>query len=117
MPNTKQWRKLSKTPSHRKAMMRNMATSLLLHEKVRTTLPRAKDLQRFVDRLITRARKNDLAARRHAAAIVNDPRVMKKLFDVLVKRYEQRPGGYTRIYKLGSRMSDGAPMGLIQLVQ
>ena len=116
MATTKGWRKLSRTPAHRKAMMRNMAASLLLHEKITTTVPKAKDLKRFVDRLITHAKNNDIAARRYIAGMITDLKVQKKLFDVIVPRYSARHGGYARIYKLGQRMSDSAPMGIVQLV-
>ena len=117
MASTKKWRKLSRPPHHRKAMMGNMATSLFLYEKIKTTFPKAKELKRFVDRLLSRSKKRDLTARRYVARIIHDKKVQKKLFDVLLPRYANRSGGYSRIFKLGPRMTDSAPMGLIQLIQ
>lgn len=116
MASLKGWRKLSRTSSHREAMMRNMATSLLLHEKIETTLPKAKELKRYVDRLLSRSKKNDLSARRYVCSVINNTDVQKKVFDVLVPRYAQRSGGYSRVLKFGQRMSDGAEVGVIQLV-
>ena len=117
MVSSKKWKKLSRTPQHRRAMMNNMATSLLHHEKIKTTLPKAKDLKRFVDRLISRSKTADINARRYVAQMIKDKKVQKKLFDILHPRYSQRTGGYTRIFRMGQRLSDGAPMSLIQLVK
>lgn len=116
MTRAKKWRKLSRTSQHRKAMMSNMATSLLLYEKIKTTHPKAKDLQRFVDRLLTHSKPMNLAAHRYVATVVRDEKVQKKIFEVLVPRYGQRTSGYTRLFKCGQRMSDGAEMSIIQLI-
>ena len=109
-------RKLSVTASHRIAMLRNMATSLFQHEKVETTLAKAKELASFSERLITVAKQADLTARRDAARDIKDEIVLKKLFDVLVPRYQDRHGGYTKIFKTGSRVGDNAKMAIIKLI-
>jgi large subunit ribosomal protein L17 len=117
MATGKNWQKLSRTPAHRRALMRTMATSLFLHEKMKTTLPKACELKRYVDRLLSRGRRNDLASRRYVARFISDARVQKKIFDVLIPRYHERVGGYSQIFKIGYRMSDGSPMGIIRLMQ
>lgn len=106
-------RKLGVTSSHRKALLRNMATSLLLHEKVETTVAKAKELRPFVEKIITHARqgKHYLVRRK-----ISDKVVYQKLFNVLAPRYAQRPGGYTRILRLAPRVGDNAKRGLIALV-
>lgn len=109
-------RKLSRTPSHRKAMFSNMATSMFEHERIQTTTAKAKEVRRIVERLITLAKKGDLSARRLAGRTVRDGEVLKKLFDDIGPRYQDRAGGYTRIVKLGQRAGDNAPMSLIELV-
>ena len=109
-------RKLNRTPSHRKAMFANMATSLLKHEQIITTLPKAKDLRRVVDRLITLGKRGDLHARRQAASVVREDKVVRKLFDELAERYKERNGGYTRVLKAGFRRGDMAPVAVIELV-
>ena len=109
-------RKLNRTASHRKAMFANMATSLLKHEQIVTTLPKAKDLRRVVDRLITLGKRGDLHARRQAAAVVREDKVVGKLFDELAERYKERNGGYTRVLKAGFRRGDMAPVAVIELV-
>ena len=109
-------RKLGRTSSHREAMLRNQVTSLLLYEKIVTTVPKAKELRRLADQMITLAKRQDLHARRQAAAVLEDARVVKKLFDQLGGRYPDRAGGYTRITKLDSRAGDGAPMAAIELL-
>ncbi len=109
-------RKLNRTASHRKAMFANMATSLLKHEQIITTLPKAKDLRRVVDRLITLGKRGDLHARRQAAAVVREDKVVGKLFDELAERYKERNGGYTRVLKAGFRRGDMAPVAVIELV-
>jgi len=107
-------RKLSKTGSHRRSMLANMATSLLLHEEIRTTLPKAKELRRVVDNVITHARKgHHLQTRR----VISNRTVYKKLFDVLAPRYSARAGGYTRIFRTGRRKGDSAEMTLVKLVE
>jgi large subunit ribosomal protein L17 len=109
-------RKLNRTSAHRKAMFANMATALLKHEQIKTTLPKAKDLRRVVDRLITLGKRGDLHARRQAYSVLRDDTITTKLFDELAGRYKERPGGYTRVLKAGFRYGDMAPMGVIELV-
>ena len=116
MRHRKKGRKLSRTASHRRATLRNMAASLFLHERIETTTAKAKELRPFAERLITLARRGDLHARRLAAAKIGDREVVGKLFDELGPRYAERPGGYTRILKLGARKGDAADMSLIELV-
>ena len=110
-------RRLNRTSSHRKAMFANMAGSLIEHEQIKTTLPKAKELRPIVEKLITLAKRGDLHARRLAAARLNDEALAKKLFDVLGPRYAGRQGGYTRILKAGFRYGDMAPMAIIELVE
>lgn len=109
-------RKLSRNSSHRWAMMRNMVTSLLREEKIQTTDPKAKELRRWVDRVITLGKEGSLHARRQALAIIQDKTVVHKLFDTIATRFQNRPGGYTRIIKIGRRHGDAAPVSLIELV-
>ena len=109
-------RKLNRTSTHRKAMFANMAVSLLKHEQIKTTLPKAKDLRRVVDRLITLGKRGDLHARRQALSVLRDRKIAAKLFDVLAERYQKRAGGYTRVLKAGFRYGDMAPMAIIELV-
>lgn len=109
-------RKLNRTSSHRKAMFANMAVALLKHEQIKTTLPKAKDLRRVVDKLITLGKRGDLHARRQANSVLRDDKITTKLFDELANRYESRPGGYTRVLKAGFRHGDMAPMAFIELV-
>jgi large subunit ribosomal protein L17 len=109
-------RKLGKTSSHRQAMLANMAASLIKHEQITTTLPKAKALRPFVEKNITLARKGGLANRRRAASNIRDEAQVSKLFDTLGERYKQRNGGYTRIMKAGFRYGDAAPMAVIELV-
>ncbi len=116
MRHRKAGRKLNRTSAHRKAMFANMAAALIKHEQIVTTLPKAKELRRVVERLITLAKKGDLAARRRAVARLRDEAMAKKLFDVLGPRYKDRPGGYTRVLKAGFRYGDSAPMAVIELV-
>lgn len=116
MRHRKKGRKLSRTASHRRATLRNMATSLFLHERIETTTAKAKELRPYAERLITLAKRGDLHARRLAAAKIQDRDAVGKLFDELGPRYSERPGGYTRILKLGARKGDAADMSLIELV-
>jgi large subunit ribosomal protein L17 len=116
MRHMKSGRKLNRTQSHRKALFANMATSLIKHEQIVTTLPKAKELRRVTDKLITMGKKGDLHSRRRAAAQLRDERMAKKLFDELGPRYKDRPGGYTRVLKAGFRQGDCAPMAVIELV-
>ncbi len=110
-------RKLNRTSSHRKAMFANMAVALLKHEQIKTTLPKAKDLRRIVDKLITLGKRGDLHARRQANSVLRDDKITAKLFDELASRYESRAGGYTRVLKAGFRHGDMAPMAFIELVE
>ncbi|MEO0883049.1 MAG: 50S ribosomal protein L17 [Pseudomonadota bacterium] len=109
-------RKLNRTASHRKAMFANMASSLITHEQIVTTLPKAKELKPIMDKLVTLAKKGDLASRRRAISQVRDKAAVKKLFDVMGERYSDRNGGYTRVLKAGFRHGDNAPMAVIELV-
>jgi len=110
-------RALSRTSSHRKATLRNLATSLFRHERIETTTAKAKELRPYAERLITLARRGDLHSRRLAARSVSDRAVLGKLFDDIAPRFTTRPGGYTRILKLGTRRGDAAEMALIELVE
>ncbi len=109
-------RKFNRTSPHRQAMFANMAAALVKHEQIKTTLPKAKDLRRVVDRLITLGKRGDLHARRQALSVLRDPKITAKLFDALATRYKDRPGGYTRVLKAGFRYGDMAPMAVIELV-
>ena len=109
-------RKFSRTSTHRQAMFANMAAALIKHEQITTTLPKAKDLRRVVDRLITLGKRGDLHARRQALSTLRDRKMAAKLFDVLAERYKDRPGGYTRVLKAGFRYGDMAPIAVIELV-
>jgi len=109
-------RKLNRTSSHRRSLFANMAAALIKHEQIVTTLPKAKELRRVADRLITLAKRGNLHARRLAASRVRDETMVKKLFDVLGPRYQDRPGGYTRVMRAGFRYGDSAPMAVIELV-
>ncbi|MGA1287023.1 MAG: 50S ribosomal protein L17 [Rubrivivax sp.] len=109
-------RKLNRTSQHRAAMLRNMCNSLIQHEAIRTTVPKAKELRRVVEPLITLAKQPTLANRRLAFDRTRDRAVVTKLFDVLGPRYLSRPGGYTRILKMGFRVGDNAPMAFVELV-
>ncbi len=108
-------RKLGRKSSHRKALFMNLATSLLEHEQIKTTLPKAKDLRRFIEPLITKARKGDLAARREVSKVIKNETILKKLFDNIAPRFKDTPGGYTRVLKVGFRQGDAAPMAVIEL--
>jgi large subunit ribosomal protein L17 len=109
-------RKLNRTSAHRKAMLANMAASLIEHEQIITTLPKAKEMKPFMDKLVTLAKKGDLHARRQAVARIRNKDAVAKLFAVMGERYEQRNGGYTRVLKAGFRHGDNAPMAVIELV-
>ena len=109
-------RKLNRTATHRSALFASLATALIKHEQIVTTLPKAKDLRRVTDRLITLAKKGDLHARRLAFSRIRDEAMVAKLFDTLGPRYAERPGGYTRVMKAGFRYGDSAPMAVIELV-
>lgn len=110
------YRKLNRTHSHRKAMFANMTVSLIEHEQIKTTLPKAKELRRFADRMVTLGKRGDLHARRQAFSFLRDDAAVAKLFSTLAERYGERPGGYTRVLKAGFRYGDNAPMAIIELV-
>ena len=116
MRHRKKGRQLSRTRSHRKATLRNLATSLFRHGRIETTTAKAKELRPFAERLITLARRGDVHSRRLASRKIADREVLGKLFDDIAPRYMERPGGYTRILKLGNRKGDAAEMSLIELV-
>ena len=110
------YRKLGRTAGHRRALLRNLATDLFRHERLKTTMPKARELRPFAERLITLARRDDLHARRQVLSQISDKTVVKKLFDTLGPRFASRPGGYTRALKLGPRQGDGADMAIVELV-
>ena len=116
MRHRKAGRKLGRSSSHRQALLRNMVTSLLDHERIQTTDAKAKELRRFTERMITLGKRGDLHARRQALRVIRSKEVTAKLFDELADRYRERPGGYTRVMKLGQRQGDAAPMSLIELL-
>ena len=109
-------KKLNRTSSHRKALLKNMTQALIKHEQIITTLPKAKTLKPYFDKLITIGKKGNLSARRQAISKVGDIKLVEKLFSILAKRYETRNGGYSRVLKAGFRYGDAAPMAVIELV-
>ena len=116
MRHRKSGLKLNRTPSHRKAMFRNMVTSLLKHDRIHTTDTKAKELRRWADHIITLAKRGDLHARRQALAIVREKNVVHKVFEEAGDRFGEMAGGYTRVIKIGRRPGDAAPMSMIELV-
>jgi len=116
MRHRKLGRRFGRQSAHRQAMFSNMAASLILHEQIITTLAKAKDLKRVVEKFITLAKRGDLNSRRLAAARMRDEAMVKKLFDVLAPRYKDRAGGYTRVLKAGYRRGDSAPVAVIELI-
>ncbi len=116
MRHRKSGRKLNRTSSHRRAMFRNMATALLKHEQIKTTLPKAKELGPVVEQMITLGKRGSLHSRRQALSYLKDEAIVRKLFEGLAERYESRAGGYTRVLKAGFRYGDSAPMAYIELV-
>ena len=116
MRHGKVHRKLGKKPAHRKAMFANMSASLIKHEQIVTTLPKAKELRPVVEKLVTLAKKGGLAARRQAISEIRDVAMVKKLFDVIGPRYKERAGGYTRVMKAGFRHGDNAAVAVIEFV-
>ena len=116
MRHRKSGRQLNRNSSHRKAMFQNMANSLFLHEVIKTTLPKAKELRRVVEPLITKAKSDSVANRRHVFSKLRDDAMVAKLFTELGPFYKDRPGGYVRILKAGFRTGDKAPMAVVQLV-
>jgi large subunit ribosomal protein L17 len=109
-------RKLGRTASHRAALLSSLATSLLKHKRIRTTLAKAKEARSYVEALITKARRNDLHSRRLIMNVIHDKDVVKELFNEIIPKIGDRPGGYTRVVKLGNRMGDAASMAIIELV-
>tara|TARA_B100002051_G_C16383594_1_gene461731 strand:- start:24 stop:449 length:426 start_codon:yes stop_codon:yes gene_type:complete len=109
-------RKLNRTTSHRKALLMNLSNALLKHEQITTTLPKAKELRPFVEKIITLGKKGGLPARKKTISILQDKKNTSKVFDVFAKRYKERNGGYTRIIKLNNRFGDNAPQAVIELV-
>lgn len=117
MRHNKSGRRLGRKPDHRQHMMKNMVTSFFENEKITTTVTRAKELRKLVDKMITLGKRGDLHARRQALRVIRDQKVVAKLFEMIAPRYAQRPGGYTRIIKLENRQGDNAPMAIIELVE
>ena len=115
MRHLKAGRKLNRSSAHRKALFRNLVTSLIEHEQVRTTDAKAKELRRVADRMITLGKRGSLHARRQALAYIRSRSVVSKLFEEVAARFKERPGGYTRVVKIGHRHGDAAPMSVIEL--
>lgn len=109
-------KKLGRTASHRSALMNSLATSLLKYKRIKTTVVKAKEARSYVESLITKAKKNDLHARREIMRFIHDKEVVKELFSEIIERVGDRPGGYTRVIKLGNRMGDAADMAILELV-
>jgi len=109
-------RKLNRTTAHRKALLMNLSNALIKHEQITTTLPKAKVLRPFVEKVITLGKRGDLKSRRKAISILQDEKNIKKIFDIIADRYKERSGGYTRIVKIGNRFGDNAPTAIIELV-
>ncbi len=116
MRHLKTGRKLNRTPSHRLALIRNLVTSLFRYERIETTDPKAKELRRWADRMIGLGKQGSLHARRQALGLIRDSAVVRKVFDTLAPRFKDRPGGYTRIVKLGWRRGDHAPISVVELL-
>ncbi len=116
MRHRKAGRRLARTTEHRLALMRNLVTALLKHERIETTAPKAKELRQLADKMITLAKRNDLHARRQALAVVRSKEVVAKLFSELRERFQERAGGYTRIIPKGFRIGDAAPVAVIELL-
>lgn len=116
MRHRKAGRKLGRTTAHRSAMLRNMVTSLFEHERIVTTVPKAKEARRIADKMITLAKRGDLHARRQAYSFIRSSDIVAKLFDDLQAQYTDRQGGYTRIIRTGTRHGDAAPMAILELV-
>lgn len=109
-------RKLGRTASHRKSTLNSLATALFRHKKIKTTVAKAKETRTFAEKLITKAKRNDVSARRHVARFIKDREVVKVLFNDIVEKVGDRPGGYTRVVKLGARKGDGADLAILELV-
>ncbi|MGH8012263.1 MAG: 50S ribosomal protein L17 [Candidatus Binataceae bacterium] len=114
MRHLNQGRKLNRTSSHRKALFRNLVLSLIRHERLKTTDAKAKELRRYADRMVTLGKRGDLSARRLAFAFMQSRDAVKKLFDEIAPRFKDRPGGYTRVIKFGTRRGDAAPLSIIE---
>ncbi len=117
MRHNKSGRRLGRKPDHRQHMMRNMVTSFFQNEKITTTVTRAKELRKLVDRMITLGKRGDLHARRQALQVIRDQKTVAKLFEMIAPRYATRPGGYSRIIRLDNRQGDNAEMAIIELVE
>jgi large subunit ribosomal protein L17 len=111
------FRKLSRTHEHRRALLRNLVTSLFLHERIETTVAKAKEARRVAERMITFAKRGDISARRHVDSYVFDPSATRKLFDTIAPWYKDRPGGYTRIIRIGRRLGDAGEIAIFELVK
>ena len=109
-------RKLNRTTSHRKALLMNLSNALIKHEQITTTLPKAKELRPYIEKIITLGKKGDLESRRKTIAILQDLKNTKKIFDTFAERYKERLGGYTRIVKIGNRFGDNSPTAIIELI-
>jgi len=109
-------RKLNRTSSHRKSLLMNLSNALIKHEQITTTLPKAKELRPYVEKIITLGKKGDLESRRKTNSILQDEKNTKKIFNIIAERYKERIGGYTRIVKIGNRFGDNAPTAIIELV-
>lgn len=116
MRHRKSGRKLNRTAGHRRAMLRNLVTSLLEHEKIMTTDAKAKEVRRFAEKMITLGKRGDLHAMRQALAFIKKREIVLKVFNILALRYQQRPGGYLRVIKAGRRIGDGAPISVLELI-
>src|SRR5687768_11796254 len=116
MRHLKQGRKLGRTSAHRKALLRNLATALFEHERITTTEPKAKELRRVADKLVTLGKRGDLHARRQALQVIRSTDIVRKLFEDIAPRFAERKGGYTRVLRLGYRAGDAAAMAIIELV-
>ena len=117
MRHNKTGRRLGRKPDHRQHMMRNMVASFFENERITTTVTRAKELRKLVDKMISLGKRGDLHARRQALQVISDQKVVAKLFEMIAPRFSQRPGGYTRIIRLENRQGDNAPMAIIELVE
>ena len=117
MRHQKEGRKLSRTATHRKALLRNLATALFEYERIETTLAKAKETRRVAERLITHAKRNDLHSRRLVARTIQKPKIVAKLFDTIAPWYTNRPGGYTRVLRTRARLGDAGEMAILELVK
>ena len=116
MRHLKRGRKLGRTDSHRKALLMNLSMGLFIHKRIKTTLAKAKEMRGYAERLITFAKRGDISARRHVAKYIHDRKTVQELFNEIGPKFAERPGGYTRVIKIGQRQSDSASMAFIELV-